>query len=209
MKSSGFYGARSGFQDLKDARVFLANQDAAQRFCPPNPKQVPRGRHLRFNHTSGRDRPNWTVRDGGTAAGAQALRWDIKATVGPDEKRLFAAQRAYLYTRPRLLRQLVPTTKAPLKTNPEPGCRPGPVYCIVESLNPRLRLLRTKQRLLTSAGMLAAVAGPLASPPPAHLSEIPPRKHSQPPGSSRGLLSDALVVASAFGEHYFPLPYLG
>lgn len=46
------------------------------------------------------------------------------------------------------------------------------VYCIVNRFNSRVRLLRTKQRVLGSAGMLAAVAEPFGFPPPTHLSNI-------------------------------------
>lgn len=53
-----------------------------------------------------------------------------------------------------------------------PGHHFEAVYCIVNRFNSRVQLLRTKQRVLGSAGMLAAVAEPFGFPPPTHLSNI-------------------------------------
>lgn len=133
----------------------------------------------------------------------------------PDEKRLFVAQRAYLYPRPRFSSSTSahdkspPPQKSPLKTNPKPGCGLGPVYCIVDSLNTRVQLLRTKQRLFRSAGMLAAVAEPLASPPPTHLSKIPhgnTHDHSDP---AAACFRVRLFWPGPVANIIFPLPYLG
>lgn len=45
-----------------------------------------------------------------------------------------------------------------------PGHHFKAMYCIVNRFNSRVQFLRTKQRVLGSAGMLAAVAEPLVSP---------------------------------------------
>lgn len=131
----------------------------------------------------------------------------------PEERRLFGAQGAYLDARPRLLQQRFcrqqKPPESPLKTNPKPGCRFGPVYCIVDSFNTRVQLLRTKQRLFRSAGMLAAVAEPLGSPPPTHLSKIPHENthdHSDPAAACFRI---RLFWPRPLANIIFPLPYLG
>lgn len=125
---------------------------------------------------------------------------------------------AYLYTRPRRFYQFSVDNKSliiSLKRKSYPGHHIGPIYCIVSSLNSRVQLLRTKQRVLGSAGMLAAVAEPFGFPPPTHLSNISSAKDDdyfypalasffkpRPPPYS-------LIVASAFSQqHIFLLPYL-
>lgn len=97
----------------------------------------------------------------------------------------------------------------PLKTDPKPGRGLGPVYCIVASLNPRVRLLRTKQRLFRPAGMSAAVAEPLGSPPPTH-----PSKISSKTRTIIGIQPRPALGFSCSGLGLWPplsssLPYLG
>ncbi len=87
----------------------------------------------------------------------------------------YVTQLAYLYTRPRLFYQFSIDNKGliiSLNRKSYPGHHFEPVYCIVNRFNSRVQLLRTKQRVLGSAGMLAAVAEPFGSPPPTHLSNL-------------------------------------
>lgn len=142
--STGLLGSQSCCPEPQGRTVFLANQDAAQRFCPLNPKSVPGGATCNLiAHPAriGRISPSESDEE------QQELRPFIKATVEPEEKRPFVAQRAYLYTRPRLLGSPSADNKSALKTNPKPGRRFGAAHCIVGSFNTRVQLLRTKQRL--------------------------------------------------------------
>lgn len=82
------------------------------------------------------------------------------------------------------------------------------VYCIVNRFNSRVQLLRTKQRVLGSAGMLAAVAEPFGPPPPTHLSNIFSIFTQLWPLFFFTLVST--LFSSAFSQqHIYLLPYLG
>lgn len=129
----------------------------------------------------------------------------------------YVAQLAYLYTRPRLFYQFSVDNKGriiSLNSKSYPGHHFEPVYCIVNRFNSRVQLLRTKQRVLGSAGMLAAVAEPFGFSTPTHLSNI-----SWPNGfylfiSRSGLFwlcspTYSPIVASAFSQqHIFFLYFL-
>lgn len=191
--------------------MFLDNQDAARRFCPLNPKYVPGGAtcNLITRRAKSRRPSQWK------ASGSSGPSAGQKGDSGAGRKAPVRGSARIVVRRPRLLqqhfcRQQKPPKHPPLKTNPKPGRRSGPVYCIVASLNPRVRLLRTKQRLFRSAGMLAAVAEPLASPPPTHLSKIPPTKtrtiiRIQPRPAFRFACFGLGLSLPLFS----PLPYLG
>lgn len=70
--------------------MVLDNQDAAQRFCPLNPKYVPGGAtcNLITRRAKYRRPSQWK------ASGSSGPSAGRKATAEPGEKRLFAAQRA-------------------------------------------------------------------------------------------------------------------
>lgn len=162
-----------------------------------------RRRHLHFNSTGlDRGRRFFVVRVRLSRAGAQGLRWGIKATHNGCLWLITGHKASACLPAPPV------DNKTPLKTNPTPGCRSGPVYCIVGSFNTRVQLLRTKQRLFRSAGMLAAVAEPLGSPPPTHLSNIP-QKHARSFTSSPARSQIRLFWPQPLADIICLLPYLG
>lgn len=117
--------------------------------------------------------------------------------LGSEEKRQFAAQRAYLNTRPRFF-STVDNKKKPLKDRSEPGLPLRACSLHSWEFYPSSPAPAHKTKAFRSAGMLE----PLGSPPPTHRSQIPQKTlgilHIQP-----GLLSDSPVWASAFSQHYF------
>lgn len=119
---------------------------------------------------------NFLVRVGGSPAGAQGLRRDMEATRLGGKTPVRGSARIFEHKASFFV-----DNKTPSKSDRNPGCRSGPVHCIVDSFTSRVRLLRTKQRLFRSAGMLE----PLGSPPPTHRSQIPPRSCTSSPACSQ------------------------